>query len=296
MKSAMHYGKAVAGWLLVLWAGSAIATEPYHIGNKLSAASLDEAVTQTTEKLQSGGFTLVGTHRPSGVADHAVVVVTYAAMLDAIRNAGGAVVAGAGIRVGVKADGTLTYMNPDYWYRAYFRDEFSAVEPTVKALDSRLQAALGKTGDMGGDVDEEDLADYNYMMGMEQFDDDTLLTEAASFDAAVKTIQDNLAAGVGKTAKVYEIILPEQQIAVFGVAFNDTERGEGWWVNKIGTENIAGLPYEIFVVGKESHAMFARYRLAIAWPSLGMGTFMGISKAPGIIYDTLFAVAGGVDD
>lgn len=100
MKSAMHYGKAVAGWLLVLWAGSAIATEPYHIGNKLSAASLDEAVTQTTEKLQSGGFTLVGTHRPSGVADHAVVVVTDAAMLDAIRNAGGAVVAGAGIRVG----------------------------------------------------------------------------------------------------------------------------------------------------------------------------------------------------
>lgn len=296
MKSAMHYGKAVAGWLLVLWAGTAIATEPYHIGNKLSAASLDEAVTQTTEKLQSGGFTLVGTHRPSGVADHAVVVVTDAAMLDAIRNAGGAVVAGAGIRVGVKADGTLTYMNPDYWYRAYFRDEFSAVEPTVKALDNRLQAALGKTGDMGGDVDEEDLADYNYMMGMEQFDDDTLLTEAASFDAAVKTIQDNLAAGVGKTAKVYEIILPEQQIAVFGVAFNDTERGEGWWVNKIGTENIAGLPYEIFVVGKESHAMFARYRLAIAWPSLGMGTFMGISKAPGIIYDTLFAVAGGVDD
>lgn len=296
MKSVVQCGKTVAGWLLVVCAGSALATEPYHVGNKLDTSSLEEAVTQTAEKLQSSGFTVVGTHRPTGVADHAIVVATDAAMLDAIRTTGGAVVAGAGIRVGVKADGTLTYMNPDYWYRAYFRDKFSTVEPTVKSLDERLQAALGKTGDMGGDVDEEDLADYNYMMGMEKFDDDTLLTEASSFEAAVKTIQDNLAAGVGKTAKVYEIILPEQQIAVFGVAFNDVERGEGWWVNKIGTENIAGLPYEIFVVGKESHAMFARYRLAIAWPSLGMGTFMGISKAPGIIYDTLFAVAGGVDD
>lgn len=296
MKSAGQLSKAAAAWLLVLCAGSALATQPYHIGDKLSSTNLDDAITQTSEKLQGAGFTLVGTHRPNGVADHAVVVATDAAMLDAIRSTGGAVVAGAGIRVGIKADGTLTYMNPDYWYRAYFRDDFSAVEASVKALDGRLQAALGHTGDMGGDVDEEDLADYNYMMGMEQFDDDTLLTEAASFEAAVKTIQDNLAAGVGQTAKVYEIILPEQEIAVFGVAFNDPERGEGWWVNKIGTDNIAGLPYEIFVVGKESHAMFARYRLAIAWPSLGMGTFMGISKAPGIVYDTLFTVAGGVDD
>ena len=95
MKSVVQCGKTVAGWLLVVCAGSALATEPYHVGNKLDTSSLEEAVTQTAEKLQSSGFTVVGTHRPTGVADHAIVVATDAAMLDAIRTTGGAVVAGA---------------------------------------------------------------------------------------------------------------------------------------------------------------------------------------------------------
>ena len=81
--------------------------------------------------------------------------------------------------------------------------------------------------------------------------------------------------------------------AVFGVALNDAKEGEGWWVKTIGTDNIAALPYEIYVVNNKVSHLFARFRIALGWPNVGMGSFMRIVEAPGIIRDTLTVVAGG---
>jgi hypothetical protein len=89
--------------------------------------------------------------------------------------------------------------------------------------------------------------------------------------------------------------MPDQKIAVFGVAMNDPNDGEGWWVNKIGSDHMAGLPYEIFVVDNKVYALYARYRIALAWPALGMGQFMGIMSAPELIRTTLTRVAGGAE-
>jgi hypothetical protein len=56
---------------------------------------------------------------------------------------------------------------------------------------------------------------------------------------------------------------------------------------------MAGLPYEIFIVGNRVYALYARYRIALAWPALGMGQFMGIMNAPERIRGTLTRVASG---
>ena len=68
----------------------------------------------------------------------------------------------------------------------------------------------------------------------------------------------------------------------------------GGWVNKIGADHIAGMPYQIFIVGNKVFALYARYRIALAWPALGMGQFMGIINTPDAIRNTLSRVAGGV--
>jgi hypothetical protein len=81
--------------------------------------------------------------------------------------------------------------------------------------------------------------------------------------------------------------MPDQKIAVLGVALNDPKEGEGYWVNKVGPQHIAGLPYELYIVGNKVYAPFARYRIALAWPALGMGQFMGISHIPEAIRGTL---------
>lgn len=282
----------LAGWLLLVAPSWAIA--PYLYGDRIAAkGNLAAAMTQVEEKLTRNGFKVIGKHAPAGLPSHGVVVATDAAMLSTVKRLGGDNIVGAPIRIGVRADGVVSYMNPDYWYRAFFRKNFGAAERNVRGLQMRLARALGDRGAFGGDVARNDLLDYQYMFGMEGFESDkNTLLEHLTFEDAVKTIQLSLAQGVAKTSKVYEVIIPEKEIAVFGVAMNDPGEGESWWAKVIGADNIAALPYEIYVVNSKANHLFARYRIALGWPEVGMGTFMRIVEAPYIIQETLARVAG----
>lgn len=278
----------------LVWAPLALAVTPYVAGDKVAAGDVKTALATVEKKLQAEGFEVIGRHTPKGLPNHASLIVTDKGMLDAIKAVGGQAVVGAGIRVGVKNDGTVSYMNPDYWYRAYLRKQFGAAEGAVKAVQGKLSKALGAGKGFGGDVPAEDLPTYRYMFGMERFDAEVNeLKTHTSFEVAVKTIQDSLAKSVGNTGKVYEVIMADKKMAVFGVALNDPELGEGWWVNKTGPDHIAAMPYEIYVVGNKVGALFGRYRIALAWPSLGMGTFMTISNAPDVIHESMAHIAGG---
>ena len=121
------------------------------------------------------------------------------------------------------------------------------------------------------------------------------LHSVASFEEALKTVQSNLGKGVDDTVKVYEVILPEQQLAVFGVAMNKPGNSEAWWINKLGAtgpDHTAALPYEIYIVGGKVYSPYGRYRMALAWPALDLGQFMSIRYAPDVVLNTMKRVAG----
>jgi hypothetical protein len=273
-----------------------LALAPYVQATKLAPADLSVQLSLVEKKLTAEGFAVVGRHTPVGMPGRASLVVTDPGVLDAIRTIGGSAIVASGIRVAVQADGSVSYINPDYWYRAYLRGQFKTAQVAVGSVKQRLAKALGAGADFGGDVPEADLSSYRYMLGMERFDSsNSELKQYASFDEALKAVQDNLAKGVGSTSRVYELVLADNKQAVFGVAMNNPGDGEGWWVNKIGPEHMAGLPYELFIVDNKVFALYARYRIALAWPALGMGQFMGIINAPDAIRKTLARVAGGGD-
>lgn len=287
----MNYIKKTLFFLL--WSPLAFAVSPYVSGDKVVPGEVASVASQVESKLQAEGFKVIGKHFPKGLPQHAVVIVTHKPILDAIQKIGGSSIVNAGIRIGVKSDGTVSYINPEYWHRAFFRRQYS--DDLAKDLQQKLGKALGAGKHFGGDEPATDLINYRYMVGMEKFDSNkSELHSLASFEQAVKTVQGNLANGVNQTAKVYEVIVPDKKIAVFGVAFNDTKTGEGWWVKRVGADNIAAVPYEIYIVGNKVYALYGRYRIAVGWPALGMGTFMGISDAPDIILEALTDVAGGV--
>ena len=278
---------------LLIWAPLSLAMSPYFKGQSVQAGDVPSVMVQVEKKLQGAGFSIIGTYQPKGIADAGVVVVTDKGILDAVRSVGGDVVVGAAVRVGVRADGSVSYMNPEYWYRAYFRDKYSSAEPAVKALDGKLKATLGSGDQFGGEVEVGDLPKYHYMFGMEYFTDNRKLNSFPTFEKAVETIRENLSKGVAGTSKIYEIVIPEKKIAVFGVAMNDAKTGDGVWVNRInGVDNIAALPYEIFVTDGEAQALFARYRIALSWSSLKMTSFGKIMATPSNIKTTLSKVAG----
>jgi len=285
--------RTIAGLVLAFAAFAAHALQPYVTGTKVAGGDLKAAAAAVEQKLTAAGFTVIGQHMAKALPKQATVVVTDAGLTEALKGIGGTAVVGMPIRVGVKADGTVSYLNLEYWQRAFLRKDYGKAEAAVKAAAGKLEQALGTGPAFGGDVPAEDLPKYRYMFGMERFDDDkNTLTEYKSFDEAVKVVRDNLAKGVKGTAKVYELVLADKKLAVFGVALNDAEYGEGWWVNKIGADHVAALPWEVFVVNGKVMGLYGRYRTALAWPSLGMGQFMTIANHPDTTKAMLDAVAG----
>lgn len=284
----------ISAWALLVFSASAWAISPYIQGDSVSGGTVQTVATAVEAKLKNGGFKVIGKYSPKTLSGYGVVIATDEAMLEEVGSVGGNAVLGAAIRVGVKADGSVAYTNPDYWYRAYFRKAFDKKEAAVKALQRRLQETLGAGKGQGGDESAESLTNYRYMIGMERLDSSkNTLAEYGSFAEALKIVRDNLAKGVGKTAKVYEIVLSDRNLAVFGVSMNDGENSDGDWIKRIDMQNnIAGLPYEIYVVNNEVGSPRGRFRIALAFPDVGMGQFMRISSLPNAIMETMGQVAG----
>lgn len=280
--------------ILLVFSAASWAISPYIQGNSVAGGSVQAVASAVEAKLKNDGFKVVGKYFPKNLAGYGVVVATDDAMLNEVGSVGGHAVLGAAIRVGVKADGSVAYTNPDYWYRAYFRKSFDKKEGAVKALQTRLQDALGAGKGVGGDEPAAALVNYRYMIGMERLDSSkNRLAEYGSFAEAVKTVRDNLAKGTGKTARVYEVVMPDRKLAVFGVAMNDGEHGDGDWIRKIDMQDhVAGLPYEIYVINNEVGSPHGRFRIALAFPDVGMGQFMRISSLPAAIMETMGSVAG----
>lgn len=292
----MLWQKLLFIFIGLIYAPHVLALSPYVRAEKIQCSELAGCVSRVEQKLKNAGFEILGVHYPRGLEQFSVVVVTDKAWLKSIRALGGSAIIGAGIRVGVKADGSVSYINPEYWYRAYFQKKFERQRTAVQALTKRLAKILGDQGFFGGQVPAVDLAKYRYMIGMESFDSDkNNLYTHPNFDSAVKMVRQNLAKGMNHTRKVYEVVMPEQKLAVFGVAMNGPTSGEQHWVKQNGVENIAALPWEIFVVEGRVYALYGRYRTALAWPTLGLGDFMRISDHPDTVQAMLTAVAGGRD-
>ena len=289
-------GRAMRAWLaaaVIAWSCVAQAMSPYVEAPKVAAGDVKAAMAEVEKKLAAAGFDVVGRYQPKGLAQYGVVVATDPRPAGRrVRDRRGRHRGGADPRRRPRRRHGLLPEHRVLGARLPSRQ----LRPRRRGgarrsrRGSPARSAPGKPA--GGDVKTEDLAGYRYMIGMERFGDRSDLNEFASFEQAVQTIRDNLAKGVGETAQVYAIVLPDKKVAVFGVALNSAEYGEGWWVNKIGADNIAALPWEIYVVDKRAHALYGRYRTALGWPDLGMGQFMTIVRHPDTTAQALEAVAG----
>lgn len=284
----------ISAWIVCVYSVGAWAVAPYIQGDQVAGGNVQVVAGAVEGKLKNSGFKVIGRYFPKGLPGYGVVIASDDAMLEVVGAAGGHAILGAAVRVGVRADGSVSYANPDYWYRAYFRRGFDKHEDAVKGLQARLHAALGGGKGVGGEETAASLTNYRYMIGMERLDSPkSKLNTFGSFADALKTVRDNLAKGAGNTSKVYEIVLPERKLAVFGVAMNDPESGDGEWIKKIGMQDfIAGLPYEIYIVNGDVESPHGRFRIALAFPDVGMGQFMRISSQPNAILDAMNAVAG----
>jgi hypothetical protein len=257
-------------------------------------------VAKAEAKVTAAGFQVVGSYSPYPTAT--IMIVTNDALkADAGMTKFGAY--GAGQRIAVTKVGSeiqVSYTNPVYMGYAY------RMKADMTPIATALKNALGDVEQFGpkDGLSPDDLGDYRYMFGMEEFDDPNTLATYKTYADAVAGVAKGLAQHRDGCSQVYRIDIPGKQETVFGVAMTAKNGGseqadDAYIMKQIDfkpLKSTAHLPYEVVVSGNKVYALSARFRIAINFPDLSMmgsNSFMNIMGSPDAIRTDLSAVAGG---
>lgn len=272
--------------------------KPYILGLEMSG-SIADSKSSIVENLKQNGIEVIGEYKPADDNNRWVIVFSSMELEGAVKQVGGFAGFAAALRIALTKEGSkvlVSYTNPAYWGNAYYRDDFDKVSSKYKALNTKLEKAMKASGIFKGTsfgsekgISTKELRKYHYMMGMPYFDDTVELEEFNSHKEAIAKIESNLKKGVPNVKQVYKKSFPEKDITLYGFALSG-EDGESKFMPIIDLGNpkhTAFLPYEVLVVGKEVHILHGRYRIALSFPDLTMGTFSKIMSTPGNIEDLL---------
>ena len=256
--------------------------------------SLTDAMNSVKTNLQNSGFKVIGDYQPANSENLGVLCYTRADLEKIALSFEDRGALAAALKIGFKKEGStvkISMLNPMYLFYGYFIDGIEKHEKELEKISDDAKNAVKNTGSeftaFGGTLEKKKLQKYHYKVMMPYFEDAAELNDFASFEEGLKVIQKNLAEGKGKTKKAYELIYSDKKVAVFGVGLLNPEDGEPKFLPIIGDENIAAMPNEIILQGNTASILPGKFRLALHWPELTMGTFMKIMSTPGDIKNTL---------
>lgn len=267
---------------------------PYYKVKEVSS-TVDQAMADVAKVLTDKGFEVLGTYHPEGKSSLGVLVFTRGDLKKAVVAARKRGIHAAVVRVGFVSKAgktTISFTNPDYFNYAYLQDDVKKAT-SLRKITSDVKAAFRSMGSLrgfGGRLEDGKLKKYRYMVGMEGFRNPVELQTFSSFKTGVSKIQRDLKQKEGQTKLVYSIIDEKNQVAMFGVGLMNRDKGEPHFLPIIGEDHVAALPYEIVLIGKEAQMLHGRFRIALHWPELTMGTFSKIMSTPGDIKDLLGAL------
>ena len=272
--------------------------KPYILGIE-SNEPLSALKGKVVVNLQQNGIEIVGQYQPANDASRWIIIFTSPELRSAVQKTGGKTGFAASLRVALTSENGKTlvsYTNPEYWGNAYFRNDFGNVAANYAALKSKLEKAMAATGDFkavafGSEkgLSQKSLRKYHYMFGMPYFDDTVELESFSNYQEAVTSIENNAADPGNKLELLYKIEIPGRDLSLYGFGIKG-DKGESKFlpIIDIGTpKHTAFLPYEVLVDGNQVHMLHGRYRIAIAFPDLTMGTFSKIMSTPGDIEESL---------
>jgi len=285
-------------WLsaLLLGISNAMADDvilkPFVLASK-SEGKVAEKTVQTKAALVAGGFTVVGEYSPYADAD--ILIVTNDEMKkNAAESEHGGFGAIQRVSVTKGKDGVqVSYTNPVYMANVY------RMKGDLSGVAAGLAKALGKVEEFGATgMTAEKARKYHYMIGMEYFDEPSLLAEYGSYEEAVQSVDAKLTTNKNGVTKVYRVDVPGKQESVFGAAMKGASEDDKYMDDRFimseidfhDVKSTAHLPYEVLVSGNKVYALYARFRIAINFPDLSMmgkNSFMNIMKSPDAIKDVL---------
>lgn len=242
-------------------------------GTKVSTYLVGEYVDVATakEKLANAGFEVIATYKP--VKKGTTIVFTNESLKAEAAKPGRSYAAVVRLFVDDK-EKMISFSNPVYFGKAFMQDDYNhAVFNTVlESINSEFSGLKASKDELAYD----DLSAYHFMMGMPYYKDADLLGDKnpTTADAIAKAN----AYKKGK-AVIFELKLSETSTLLGYDLGKRTKK----FVKKIGRANAAILPYCVAIENGQASALNAKYYIAISYPLLDMGGFMGIATVPGAI-------------
>jgi hypothetical protein len=265
--------------------------KPYVLGFR-GAGTIEAKLPEVKSGLEQKGFQVIGEYAPYP-GSQVIVATSDALKAAAAKSTFGAY--GASVRVSITDTGKelqIAATNPRYYAAAY------RMKDSLDDVATALEQAIGRTAEFGSKegITAAKLRKYHYMVMMPYFDDPVKLATFPSHDEALAVIEAGLAAKKGGSSKVYRLDVPGKKESAFGVAIGEGDGADGTIMKVIDIGELRHtphLPYELVVSDGSVYMLHGKFRIALDFPDLTMGTFMKISGAPAAIEDKLKAVTGG---
>jgi uncharacterized protein (DUF302 family) len=271
---------------------------PYILGFE-TTENISNINKKLQDNLEKNGIKIVGEYQPANDKNRIIVIISSAELEDAVQKVGGLTGFASTLRIGITSENgktVVSYTNPAYWGNAYFRKDFIKVSNYYVNLTRHIETAMKASGTFVGKqfgskngLSAQELQKYHYMMGMPYFYNTEELETFSNYKAAVEKIDSSIKKGIPNVKMVYKVSIPGQELTLYGFALSGAN-GEGRFlpIIDIGTpKHTAFLPYEVLVVGNKVQMLHGRYRIALSFPDLSMGTFTKIMSTPGNIEDLL---------
>jgi hypothetical protein len=277
---------------------SAQKLKPYILGLE-TTESIAEIKAKLETNLVQNQISIAGQYQPASDNNRWIIVFSSPELESSVQKIGGLTGFAAALRIAITSEKGITmvtYTNPVYWGNAYFRDDFDKVSSNYAKLALELENAMKASGTFIGTtfgseegMTADELREYHYMMGMPYFDDTVELKEFESYQVAVTKMETSIKEGVANLKLIYKITIPGKDLTLYGFALSGPTGEENFLpiVDLNSPKHTAFLPYEVLVTGKEVHMLHGRFRIALSFPDLTMGTFSKIMSTPGDIEDLL---------
>ncbi|MDQ2178341.1 hypothetical protein [Marinifilum sp. D714] len=261
-----------------------------------SDKSISALTAEIKTQLQTNNFKIAGEYAPESNDNLHVICFTRNDLQNLCLQSTDRGALASVLKIGLvkkEQQTTISMLNPDYMFCAYLNN-YETNKIAYDKITADVKTALKNFGSeftaFGGEIKATALKKYHYKIMMPYFKDPVELNEFESFEAGVEKIRNNLSAGKENTKLIYEQVFTNEKIAVFGVGLLDQESGEKHFLPIIGEDHIAAMPYEIILQDKEVTMLHGKYRFALYWPELTMGTFMKIMSTPGDVEDFMEAL------
>ena len=225
---------------------------------------------EVKERLNSAGFTVVAEDLVSK-KKFTSIVFTNDYLKKLADRPGRGFLAGS-LRVLIDTENNVTRIsNPRYFVKAFLQEDYrlNDEKPLLDALNKAFKTLTHSQDKWAFN----ELPEYQFMIGRPYYQDQIIAGEGNTTDLIAKMD------GAKKKKIVFKMQLSEGRV-LYGVKLHKRTMK---FVDKIGATNAGILPWMILIENGQAKALRADYMIAISYPLLDLGGFMGIMTVPGAV-------------